>query len=84
MTTKAIICRMVSGIELLVFKIPGEAGPEELRAFKRVRPGSGTEYYAVDSKTYALNREAINEAIKYWDTATLDDLGVERIGGTER
>lgn len=84
MTTKAIICRMVSGVGVSVFKVPGEAGAEELRAFKRVRPSQGTEYYAVDGKTYALNREAINEAIKYWDTATLDNLGVERIGGTER
>ena len=81
MTTKAIICRMVSGVGVSVFKIPGEAGPKELRAFKQVRPGSGTEYYAVDGKTYALNREAINEAIKYWDTVALGNLGVERIGG---
>lgn len=81
MTTKAIICRMVSGIGVSVFKVPGEAGPEELRAFKRVRPPQGTEYYAVDGRTYALNREAINEAIKYWDTVTLDNLGIERIGG---
>lgn len=83
MTTKAVICRMVSGVGVSVFKVPGEAGPEELRAFKQVRPGSGTEYYAVDSRTYELNREAINEAIRYWDTVTLDNLGVEQIGGAE-